>query len=75
MLHPGEVIHIPREAGEPGGKGDRPHVLLNGVPAVDVERETLAYGSTRNTDAVRGAERVLVDPAATPYGGTGLILL
>lgn len=73
MLHPGEVIYIPREAGEARGKGDRPHVLLNGIPVVDVERATLAYGSTRSTDAVRGAEHVLVEPAATPYGGTGLM--
>ncbi|HSU16925.1 hypothetical protein [Longimicrobium sp.] len=37
------------------------------------EIATLAYGSTRTTDARHGAEAVLVEPGGTSYRGTGLV--
>jgi mRNA-degrading endonuclease toxin of MazEF toxin-antitoxin module len=67
MPRPGEVFYLPPEASEGPGKGDRPHLLLSRV-GEDTEVATFAYGSTRDTDAVRGAEYVRVVPGR----GTGL---
>jgi hypothetical protein len=39
---------------------------------VNPELVTVAYGSTRNTSALHGAEHVRIDPAKTSYRGTGL---
>lgn len=71
MPHPGDVFYLPPEASESFDKGDRPHVLLSLFdPRTPVA--TLAYGSTKSTDALHGAEYVLIDPTATAYRGTGL---
>lgn len=72
MPHPGQVYYLPREATEDASKGDRPHVLLSLCPP-GAEIATLAYGSTKPTDARHGAEAVLVEPGATSYRGTGLV--
>ena len=72
MPHPGQVYYLPRESREDRDKGDRPHVLLSLCPP-GCEVVTLAYGSTKATDAHHGAEHVLIDPAAMSYRGTGLI--
>jgi hypothetical protein len=71
MPQPGEVFYLPREAREVHDKGDRPHVLLSLHGDVS-EVVTLAYGSTRSTDAAGGGGHVLVDPAATSCRGSGL---
>jgi hypothetical protein len=72
MPEPGDVFYLPPDRDESPGKGDRPHVLLS-LCTDDSEVATLAYGSTRSTDALHGAEHVLVDPNATGYKRTGLI--
>jgi hypothetical protein len=71
MAHPGQVFYLPRDASEDISKGDRPHVLLSLCPpGSDVV--TVAYGSTKATEAHHGAESVLVVPDASSYRGTGL---
>jgi hypothetical protein len=72
MPSPGQVYFLPPIADEGPLKGARPYLTL--TPAVnDDEVVTLAYGSTRDTDAVNGAAHVLVDPARTKFGRTGLV--
>jgi len=71
MPHSGQIFYLPPEATEDASKGDRPHVLLSLCPP-GAEIATLAYGSTKPTDARHGAEAVLVHPGATSYRGTGL---
>src|SRR5215212_792521 len=72
MPGPGEVFYLPPEPGDDSHKGDRPHVLVS-LYGSDTEVVTLAYGSTRPTDALRGAEHVLVDPSSAAEQRTGLI--
>jgi hypothetical protein len=72
MPDPGEVFYLPPERGEALGKGHRPHVLLSRCGQTS-DVVTLAYASTQATDALHGAECVLVDPSASPYRGTGLL--
>lgn len=71
MLEPGEVFYLPPEEDEPLGKGDRPHLLLS-LCNSQTEVYTFAYGSTKATDALRGAEHVLVDPFSSRDESTGL---
>jgi hypothetical protein len=71
MPGPGQVYYLPPELREGPGKGDRPHLVLS-LCAPGAETSTFAYGSTKATDALRGAAHVLVDPCATRCGGTGL---
>jgi hypothetical protein len=71
MPGPGQVYYLPPELREGPGKGDRPHLVLS-LCAPGAETSTFAYGSTKATDALRGAAHVLVDPYATRCGGTGL---
>jgi hypothetical protein len=71
MPDPGQVYFLPPELREGPGKGDRPHLVLS-LCGEDAEVATFAYGSTKATDAARGAAHVLVDPFATAYRGTGL---
>lgn len=71
MPGPGQVYFLPPELREGPGKGDRPHLVLS-LCAPGAETSTFAYGSTRATDALRGAAHVLVDPFATRFGRTGL---
>lgn len=71
MPDPGQVYYLPPEAREGLNKGDRPHVALS-LRAPRVETSTLAYGSTKATDALRGAAHVLVEPRPGGPGGTGL---
>jgi hypothetical protein len=71
MPDPGQVYYLPPELREGPGKGDRPHLVLS-LCVPGAETSTFAYGSTRATDALRGAAHVLVDPHATPFGRTGL---
>lgn len=71
MPGPGEVYYLPPELREGPGKGDRPHLVMS-LCAPGAETSTFAYGSTKATDALRGAAHVLVDPYATGCGGTGL---
>jgi hypothetical protein len=72
-MEPGDVYYLRRAAGEPMTKGHRPHLLLHptGYDQDDIPL-TLAYGSTRDSDAQHGAEHVLVDPVASAWRGTGL---
>lgn len=62
MARPGEVFYLPSEAVASPAKGDRPHLLLSRVSR-ETEVVTFAYASTRDTDAVRGAEHVRVAPS------------
>lgn len=71
MPGPGQVYFLPPELREGPGKGDRPHLVLS-LCAPGAETSTFAYGSTRATDALRGAAHVRVDPSATRFGRTGL---
>jgi hypothetical protein len=71
MPGPGQVYYLPPEFREGPGKGDRPHLVLS-LCAPGAETSTFAYGSTKATDALRGAAHVLVDPFCSPRGGTGL---
>jgi hypothetical protein len=71
MPGPGQVYFLPPEFREGAGKGDRPHLVLS-LCAPGAETSTFAYGSTKATDARRGAAHVLVDPFAARHGGTGL---
>ena len=71
MPGPGQVYYLPPELREGPGKGDRPHLVLS-LCAPGAETSTFAYGSTKATDALRGAAHVLVDPFATRSRGTGL---
>lgn len=71
MPGPGQVYYLPPELREGPGKGDRPHLVVS-LCAPGAETSTFAYGSTRDTDALRGAAHVLVNPFATRCGGTGL---
>jgi hypothetical protein len=71
MPGPGQVYYLPPELREGPGKGDRPHLVLS-LCAPGAETSTFAYGSTRGTDALRGAAHVRVDPFATRFGRTGL---
>lgn len=71
MPDPGQVYYLPPEQREAHGKGDRPHLALS-LCTVESDTVTLAYGSTKSTDAEHGAAHVLVHPFATRYRGTGL---
>jgi hypothetical protein len=71
MPGPGQVYYLPPELREGPGKGDRPHLVLS-LCAPGAETSTFAYGSTKATDALRGAAHVLVNPHAARCGGTGL---
>lgn len=71
MTGAGDVFYLRREAHEPMSKGRRPHLLLHPWVHRD-DPLTLAYGSTRDSDARRGAEHVLLDPSAGASHGTGL---
>lgn len=71
MPSPGQVCYLPPEAREGPNKGDRPHLVLS-LCDENSEAVTLAYGSTKFTDAANGAAHVLVDPFAKAYRGTGL---
>ncbi|HEX6042591.1 hypothetical protein [Longimicrobium sp.] len=71
MPGPGQVYYLPPELREGPGKGDRPHLVLS-LCAPGAETSTFAYGSTKATDALRGAAHVLVDPHMTGQRGTGL---
>jgi hypothetical protein len=71
MPTPGDVFYLPPEEREGRDKRDRPHLLLS-VVSVHAETVTLAYGSTRNTDALHGAEHVFVNPGGM-HRGTGLV--
>jgi hypothetical protein len=71
MPGPGQVYYLPPELREGPGKGDRPHLVLS-LCAPGADTSTFAYGSTKATDALRGAAHVLVDPGAGRCGGTGL---
>ncbi len=69
----GDVFYLPAEEGERLDplKGDRPHVLLS----ANAERTgfaTLAYSSTKPTEAVWGAAHVRVDPLQEGRLTTGL---
>jgi hypothetical protein len=73
MPRPGDVHYLPVQEGdrtEPG-KGDRPCVVLVDASAT-AEIVTVAYGSTKATEALWGAAHVLVDPFAMPHRRTGL---
>ena len=72
VMSPGDVFYLRREAGEPRTKGPRPHLLLHPRTPRQDDPLTLAFGSTKNTDAQYGAEHVLVDPLASTRPGTGL---
>jgi hypothetical protein len=67
----GQVYFLPPEFREGPDKGDRPHLLLS-LCDERSEVASFAYGSTKATDALRGAAHVLVDPFATAYRGIGL---
>ena len=71
MPRPGEVFYLPREAREDREKGDRPYVLMS-VCEPNSEVVTLAYGSTKSTDAQRGAEHVILDPSTSQSRDPGL---
>jgi mRNA-degrading endonuclease toxin of MazEF toxin-antitoxin module len=68
MPSPGQVFYLSPEAGEEARKGDRPHVLLS-VSRPGSEVVTLAYGSTKETDARRGAAHVMIHPGSHPRSG------
>lgn len=73
MSSPGDVYFLPPVDGERLDllKGDRPHVLLN----ADADRTgfaTLAYASTKETEAVWGAAHLFVDPDREGRRETGL---
>lgn len=71
MPAPAEVYYLSPTLEEGFSKGKRPHVSVSRcAPEDDVV--TLAYGSSRDTDALSGAPHVLVDPSATRYWRTGL---
>lgn len=71
MPGPGQVYYLPPELREGPDKGDRPHLVLSlCLPGADTS--TFAYGSTKATDALRGAAHVLVDPFPARGGRTGL---
>ena len=71
MPGPGQVYYLPPELREGPGKGDRPHLVLS-LCAPGADTSTFAYGSTKATDALRGAAHVLVDPCEPRRSGTGL---
>lgn len=71
MPIPGEVYYLPPAPDEVVGKGDRPHAVVSAYPA-QAETATLAYGSTRATEAEHGAAHVPVDPFARGFLSTGL---
>lgn len=71
MPDPGQVYFLPPEFREGPNKGDRPHLVLS-LCEEGAEVATFAYGSTKATDAARGAAHVLIDPFATAYRSTGL---
>jgi hypothetical protein len=71
MPDPGQVYYLPPEFREGPGKGDRPHLVLS-LCAPGAETSTFAYGSTKATDALRGAAHVRVEPRSTRFGNTGL---
>lgn len=73
MPDPGQIYYLPPEIREGPRKGHRPHLVLS-LCTPESDTATFAYGSTRSTDAVRGAAHVLVNPYATRYRGTGLSL-
>jgi hypothetical protein len=62
MPVPGDVYYLPPELAEGPTKGDRPHVLLS-ICGPASETVTLAYGSTKDTDAFHGAAHVRVAPS------------
>jgi len=73
MPAPGDVFYLPAEEGErlDPMKGDRPHVLLS-ANADRTGFATLAYGSTKPTEAAWGAAHIRVDPLQEGTRATGL---
>jgi hypothetical protein len=66
----GEVHFLPPEESPGGDPKSRRHVLLTDCHTDDVIA-TVAYCSTRASEAARGAKYHLIDPAKTRYKGTG----
>jgi len=73
MPVPGDVFYLPAEEEErlDPMKGDRPHVLLS-ANADQTGFATLAYASTKPTEASWGAAHVRVDPLQEGRLATGL---
>jgi hypothetical protein len=67
---PGEVFELPPGRAEPTDPKDRQYLLLNRV-RTGVRQGTVAYCSTRATEARYRIEHILFDPAKTSYRGAG----
>ncbi len=73
MHTPGDVYFLPPRAGEAVDptKGHRPHLALSTWEPEPVVL-TLAYGSTKSTEAAAGAAFVLIDPLRAASRHTGI---